>query len=268
MILGEDIIALFRLMASYFNQKGYRYALIGANVPLILIDWKESDNKGYGIRPTRDVDFSVEVEDWEDYQGLKKDLLGLGLVQKDRQPDHRFFMDDLIVDILPYGEAIVKDGIIEWPGTGDRMNVTGFDKLFKYVIQEPISEDLSIPVIPLSLLVFTKIIAYLDRRALKDLQDIMYVLEHYEEASVIERRYDVIDADKLIYETSGAYLLGQDLRELISKDEIEMIGEFFRMMEDEFSEIVQQASRKSGKKAKDVLDLFQAFKLGMEIENL
>ncbi|MBU0713397.1 hypothetical protein KJ762_15000 [bacterium] len=265
MTMDKDIIRLLRVLFSYFEKKGYRYALIGANVPLILIDQKEANGKGYGIRPTYDVDLTVEIEDWDDYQRLKQDLMKLGLVQKDRQPDHRFFMDDLIVDILPYGEAIAKDGVIEWPGTGDRMNVIGFEKLFQYAKMESIVDDVMIPVIPLSLLVFTKILAYLDRKAPRDLQDILYVLEHYEEASVSERRFDVVSEDKLSYETSGAFLIAQDLKKVISNKESGIVHEFLCLFDDEYAEIVQLLVRESRKESAEILELFSAFRQGMEI---
>lgn len=263
MTLEPGLIRALQILSDYFKSRDYRFILIGANVPLILIDWKEADRKGYGIRQTKDVDFSVEVEDWEDYQGLKKDLLELGLVQKDHQPDHRFFIDNLIVDILPYGEAIAKDGVIEWPGTGHRMNVLGFDKLFRYAKPELITKGLTIPVIPLSLLVFSKITAHMDRHLTKDLLDILYVLEHYEEVTVSERRFDVTGEHDLSYEERGAYILGADLGNILSPQEIETVLAFLEGFSEEYSEHVQQLSHESRKSGKEILSLFGAFFKGL-----
>ena len=40
------------------------YILIGAMVPFFLIDLKEKNGSGYGIRPTVDLDYSIRVKSW------------------------------------------------------------------------------------------------------------------------------------------------------------------------------------------------------------
>lgn len=263
MKFDSEVRQLLHQLDSYFNTKGYPYVLIGANVPFILIDLKEADGKGFGIRPTMDLDFCIQVNDWQNYNELKRDLLKFGFAQKDNQPEHRFFKGNQSVDIMPYGVEIAKDGFIEWPGTGHRMNVVGFDKLFKYACQESISDGLSIPIIPLPLLVYTKINAYLDRRALRDLQDILYVLEHYEEVSISERRFDII-ADTITYETSGAFLLGLDLKGILEGAEFDFVDEFLQLFSNEYTEVVQQLSREIRKKSQDILELIEAFRMGIQ----
>jgi len=247
MMMDPAVVALLRLISDFLKSKGYQFVLIGTNVPLILIELKQPNGRGFGIEPTKDVDFSVIVDSWDDYQRLKSDLLNIGLIQKEHEPGHRFFLNDVMVDILPYNQEIVKDGYFKWPGSGFRMNMTGFDILFRYAQEVTITEGLRIPVIPLSLLVFTKMIAYLDRRKVKDLQDILYVLEHYEEASINERRFDVDLAEGINYETSGAYLLGQDLLPLLSEIELAIVREFLNLFKDEYIEAVQVLSRASRK---------------------
>jgi len=264
MIMEKNVISMLRLLSDYFNDKGYQYALIGANVPLILIELKQPNGKGFGIEPTKDVDFSVIVDNWDDYRNLKSDLLELGLIQKEHEPEHRFFLNNLMVDIIPYNPAIVKDGYIEWPGSGLSMNMTGFDILFRNTQEETLAEDLKIPVIPLSLLVFTKMIAYLDRRKIKDLQDILYVLEHYEEASISERRFDVLPAKGINYETSGAFLLGQDLKPFLTENELTIVREFLNLFKDEYTEVVQILARASRKNVDEIIELIRAFTRGLK----
>lgn len=236
-------------------------------MPLIIIDQREVNGKGFGIRPTKDVDLSVEVENWQDFHQLRNDLMVLGFEQKDSQPEHRFFMGDQMIDILPYGNTIAPEGYIEWPSTGHRMNVVGFDKLLEYAEEESITKDFSIPLIPLPLLVYTKIITYEDRRLSKDLIDILYILEHYEEASVSTRRFEIADEPELTYEERGAYLVGQDLKAIISDKESLIVSDFLKLFDSEYAEIVQKISMESKKKAKEILELFRAFERGMEIEN-
>jgi len=208
MTLEPGLIRALQILSDYFKSRDYRFILIGANVPLILIDLKEENGRGFGIRPTRDVDVSVEVDSWEEYNKMKAELIDLGFIQKKDQPDHRFFIQDIMVDVLPYGKSIIENGFIRWSDTGHRMNVLGFDKLFRYAKPELITKGLTIPVIPLSLLVFSKITAHMDRHLTKDLLDILYVLEHYEEVTVSERRFDVTGEHDLSYEERGAYIRG------------------------------------------------------------
>jgi predicted nucleotidyltransferase len=262
-MIMEEKIPLLRLLSDYFKQKKYNYVLIGANVPLILIEFKQPDGRGFGIEPTKDVDFSVIVKDWDDYRNLKSDLLNIGLIQKEQEPEHRFFYNDLMVDIIPYNPAIVKNGYLEWPGSGFSMNVTGFDILFKHTIEEWIAEDLEIPVIPLPLLVFTKMSAYLDRKAVRDLQDVLYVLEHYEEASISERRFDVLPDEEINYENSGALLLGLDLKPLLSESELGIVYEFLDLFKDEYTEAVQKLARASRKNVEEIIELVRVFKRGI-----
>ncbi|MBU4444869.1 MAG: hypothetical protein L6422_00330 [Candidatus Marinimicrobia bacterium] len=168
-----------------------------------------------------------------------------------------------MVDVLPYGESIIENGFIRWPDTGHRMNVLGFDKLFKYAKPELITKVLTIPVIPLPLLVFAKITSHMDRHLTKDLLDILYVLEHYEEVSISERRFDVTGEHDLSYEERGAYILGSDLRDLLSPREIETVLVFLEEFSEEYSEHVQQLSHESGKSAEEILSLFGAFFKGL-----
>lgn len=267
MTIDPSIIHVLQILSDYFRSKSYRFIVIGANVPLILINQREVNGKGFGIRPTKDVDLLVEVENWEDFHQLRNDLMALGFKQKELQPEHRFFMGYQMIDILPYGNAIAPEGYIEWPSTGHRMNVIGFDKLFEHAKEESITEDFKIPLIPLPLLVYTKIITYEDRKLSKDVIDILYVLEHYEEISVSTRRFEIADEQELTYEERGAYLVGQDLKAIISDKESQIVDDFLKLFDSEYAEIVQKISWESKKKAKDVLELFHAFERGMEIMN-
>ena len=147
------------------------------------------------------------------------------------------------------------------------MNVVGFDKLFEHAKEESITQDFRIPLIPLPLLVYTKIITYEDRKLSKDVIDILYVLEHYEEISVSTRLFEIADEQELTYEEHGAYLIGQDLKAIISDKESQIVSNFLKLFDSEYVEIVQKISMESKKKAKEILELFHAFERGMEIEN-
>ena len=170
-MITEEQRTIIKKLDEYFKHNNFKYVMIGATVASLLIDLKQGSTD---FRGTEDVDYSIEVEDWQDFEKIKKDLNNLGFEQNVNGIEHRFGRDDVLVDILPYGKNLQKEGIIVFPGTERRINVRGFDKLFKYFQQEKIDENLSINIIPLPLLVFTKILAYQDRQATKDLEDGRY----------------------------------------------------------------------------------------------
>jgi len=176
-MITEEQRTIIKKLDKYFKHNNFNYVIIGATVPFLLIDLKQDR---MSFRGTEDVDYSIEVKSWEDFDKIKKELEELGFEQNVDGIEHRFGRDDILVDILPYGKNLQKEGIIVFPGARRKINVTGFDKLFKYSKTEKIDDDCFINIIPLPLLVFTKILAYKDRQATKDLEDIYYVLEHYE----------------------------------------------------------------------------------------
>jgi len=104
----------------------------------------------------------------------------------------------------------------------------------------------------------------MDRHLTKDLLDILYVLEHYEEVSISERRFEILEAPNLSYEERGAYLLGMELRNILAYEEVEMVLLFLEDFKNKFSVPVQTLSREARKTVEEILDLFKAFFRGIE----
>ena len=225
--MEPDLQVVLEKLAESFRKNDVQFVLIGAIVPEILIDGKEKDGKGFGIRKTHDVDCTIRVKNWDEYKDIFAKLMQTGFEKRKNQPEHRLYFRDIPADILPYGIGLVQEDQIIWPQTGNRMRTTGFDLLFAMATEEPISDSLSIPVIPLPLAVYSKVIAFLDRKASKDLTDIFYILSHYEEGTVSERRVDPDIPEVLPYETRGAYLLGRDLGGILPEDAKQLMQSFF-----------------------------------------
>src|SRR6056297_1541416 len=128
MITKEQRSIIIKL-DKFFKNNNLNYVMIGATVPSLLIDLKQG---GTGFRGTEDVDYSNEVKSWQDFETIKNDLEDLGFEQKVDGIEHRFDLDNILIDILPYGKNLQEEGAIVFPGTERKINVTGFDKLFKY----------------------------------------------------------------------------------------------------------------------------------------
>ena len=93
--------------------------------------------------------------------------------------------------------------------------------------------------------------------------DIFYILFHYEEESVSDRRFDVIVDHNLTYEISGAFLLGKDLRRLVPSFELDLVQSFLSLFSDEYSDEMQQTVMFSNRKESAINDLLKAFEQGL-----
>ncbi len=128
MKLEADIITTLKILDTFFRSKGIKYALIGAQVPRLLITFPVLDEH----RPTRDIDVTLQLEDWSDYDKIKKELMKIGF-QEDKF-ELRFIYEKTILDIVPYLQNEIKSGILHLPHSETSMNLSGFDTTIPFNI--------------------------------------------------------------------------------------------------------------------------------------
>jgi len=208
------------------------------NIPYIVVGATARDlvlHHGYGAkiqRATDDVDFAIEVPDWDAFNVLKNKLGEKGF--KETRSQHRLLSPtETVVDIVPFGDVENEDASIAWPPKGEVvMNVLGFKEAYDNAQWVRIQDEpaLDIPVatpVGMSLL---KIISWTDRAVElrnKDAKDIAYILSTYE---LIPEVKDALYAEEKILETydwdvkqAGACLLGQRARDIAKEDTVRMI---------------------------------------------
>lgn len=260
MKLEPDIIKALKILDRYFRAKGIKYVLIGAQVPKLLITSLVSDEH----RPTRDVDVTLQLEEWSDYKNVKNELLVKGF--REGKFELRFIYEETLLDIVPYLQKEMKSGVLHLPHSENSMNLSGFDRLFTNAVLIDIETDFRIPVVPLHLFVFTKMLAFLDRgvsqNITKDLEDIIFVLENYETQS--ERRFDTTIPSDIDYKARGAYLLGYDLKQYLTANERKTVSAFFNYFEDEYSAFLQKLSQYDQWKRKELFLMFTCFQKGIQ----
>ena len=108
------------------------------------------------------------------------------------------------------------------------MSLSGFDHVFSSAIEVDLSAEMHIRVAPPTVTTLLKIIAYMDdpyRRA-KDLQDIQVILGRYEAESNRMFSDEVFDAELPDFNAVNAFLLGLDLRELATNEDVKYIERF------------------------------------------
>lgn len=250
-------------LAEFLNERDIPFAVIGALAPVLMIDFQRKNPESYGSRITKDVDVSIRTESWQEYEAIKTNLVLAGFIEKPGFPEHTLFYNDVQVDIIPFWDSLAGNGVIEWPRSGFRMSVRGFEKVFPNVRMIQIEKGTSIPVIPIPLSIFLKIVTWLARQELRDLEDIVYMLEQYEAVEVSERRFDVLGTDRLDYESSGAYLAGKDLKIL----ELTELGDTMRMFMDAFPDedasALSPLALRMNRTPADILRLIRSFRYGL-----
>jgi len=184
-------------------------------------------------RHTEDVDVVLAL-DLDELSKLGEPLAERGWRQ-DARLEHRWRNPQgARFDVLPVGRKAQLEKEILWPRSGIRMNVVGFDHVFRDAVEFEVVAGLKARIVPLVVLAFTKMISYMDdpyaRR--KDLEDVLAILRRYEERG--ERRFgDEVIESGVEYDAAGAYLLGRDLRALcVGRDEITVVESFLERVGD------------------------------------
>ena len=124
------------------------------------------------------------------------------------------------------------------------MTLVGFDHVFAKSVSHSIAEDLSIRTITPVVLALTKIVSFTDdpyRRA-KDLTDIRSLLARYEEDS--DRIFDevVFEARLSHIGLANAFLLGLDLAQICTAEEMDIVQKFARRFGDEEDQFALQVA--------------------------
>jgi len=269
MNLEPEAIEALKALQRVLKKEGIESILMGALVPHLLIDLDED----LGSRPTLDVDSSVKTRSWREYDRLVNELEKAGF--KRSKEEHRVIYGNHVrIDILPYHPQLVSKDRLIWPKSGNEMITIGLKEAFATATSMEISPGLIVSVTSIPAFILLKIAAYTDRRYPRDLVDITYCLEHYEEAPLSDRRYELVgkflQGLTLKYEEAGAYLLGRDLSQIAEPESNEMVRSFLHQFEDPYCEpigIVLREQQRFGGNADrrgETWRLFQAMKLGFE----
>lgn len=233
-------VAALRILSRVLSREGRRFALIGAIVPQIVIDFRED----YGNRETRDVDAVAEVTSWEDFDRIRGHLSECGF--REGSVPHELWLDEVRIDLIPFGPALIQNNKLSWPYGDSVMTACGFDEALGCARDEEIAQDLKLPVVTIAGLVLTKVIAYMDRpqERARDLIDILYCFEHYEATGEQSRRFDyagtMLDGEELAYEEAGAFLLGIEVAALAKSESLDIVLRFLDSIRDEFAPAVSQ----------------------------
>lgn len=172
---------------------GFRYFVAGAMArDLVLVN-------AFGLpagRATRDIDFGIAVENWDQFQRLKVSLIETKRFDAAPKDTHRLYWKAPDSEAAIPIDLIPNKMIARPPDLGFVMNVAGFDEALDSAIHLRIEDDLVIPVA-------------------KDAADLLRLLTYYADAGNLDRLYehelDLLEAVEFDLELAGAQLLGSDV---------------------------------------------------------
>ena len=258
-----DLAEALSLLRDYFEGKGISFALVGAIVPALLL------SSEVGARETRDADHVIKLASWAEWEAVIIDLVNLGFTRGRGEQEHRLYYRTAEIDLIPYGITSGPEEVLVWRKSGNQMNMTGFSDVFRYARPTEVTKGLTLPVVPLWLFAVLKVIAYLDRTSPRDLSDLVYVLERYELSGVESRRFEIESvAEGVTYDTSGAYLLGRDVRENAWDKATGLVKGFVGQVTDEYHSVVNTILRQENQLDSEhrrhaVFKLIEAFRKGL-----
>lgn len=263
-------VEALRILSRVLCEEGRRFVLIGATVPQIIFDSPESS----GSRETKDIDAVAAVNSWDDFNRLRERLEQEGF--RPGRVAHEFWRDDDVrIDLIPFGPALIEQDHLSWPNGGAIMNVCGLEEALECARDEEIAADLTLPVVSIPGLVLTKAIAYMDRpeERARDLIDILYCFEHYETALGESRRFDhagtQVNDEPLTYEEAGAFMLGIEVAALAKPKSLAIVQRFHETISDEFARPISQILTEerrfvdSDARRSVIYRLFQVFGTGL-----
>lgn len=180
--LPRWLVGLYQKINAHTEALGIPYLVIGATARDIIL------HHGYGAaieRGTRDIDFGIQVQNWDQFEQLKEHLLKNGFTP-DQTKVHQLVTtvpngESWEIDIIPFGNIAGDGNSITWPPQHDiGMSVTGFNEAFKHALDVKIANNpnLNIKVASPAGMLLLKLISWLEREhgvRRKDAMDIFYL---------------------------------------------------------------------------------------------
>lgn len=213
---------IFRDVTEVASQLGISFFVVGACARDLIMELY------YGLpvqRATNDIDVGLRLKNWEEFAQLKEALIKKKKYRADlRQPQRLHATTGVILDLVPFGEVEkTETRSIAWPPDHQiEMNAFGFTEAYAHSLCVQLAVDLEVRVSSLAGLTLMKLVAWQQRRQVKDAKDLKLILTRYLQAGNLERLYsganeELLNEDQFItLELTGVRLLGRDVASLLT----------------------------------------------------
>jgi len=217
------------------------YFIVGAaarNIIDIIYETKS-------VRVTRDVDFVINVSNWDEYNTLVDNLISKYSYNPDNSIKHRFYNEkNKAADIIPFGEIENPKYSIQWPGTDFLMSTMGFEEVSETSLTVLIRKNpnLTVTIPTPASLVIMKFLSWHEKypERKKDAIDILHLIGKYNDFDNLDRFYsdhtDIIEEDNYDFDCGFARLLGRDIALIIKPTSLKVLLEILNLEIDDNSE--------------------------------
>ncbi|RLB86318.1 MAG: hypothetical protein DRH26_17445 [Deltaproteobacteria bacterium] len=192
----------------------------------------------YGVkapRMTLDIDFGVEIKDWESYEKIEASLIRTGQFKQSKEKQ-RFVFENTIIDIIPFGDISNDENQISWPPDYSViMSVSGFEEAYQHATTIILNQDpyLEILVPTLPGLAVLKILSwkhsYPERQ--KDAEDLLFIMNNYEHTDIMDRlfneRIEILESETFDYKMTSIRILGQDMAKICNPVTVAEVKDIF-----------------------------------------
>lgn len=221
--LTDIFIEAFEVIEAVAQSVGINYLIVGATARDLVFQHALGANVE---RATRDIDLTILVSTWEQYQAFVEKLVSRGLEQHDRILHRLYFKhgnQQIPLDIVPFGSIADEHGSISWPPDyNTTMSVLGFAEAWSEAWRIQLENGPTINVVSPAGICLLKLVSWCDRPVTlrgKDAQDIAYLIDEYIKVpGVSDLIYDEGLMEKHEFEQSHAVAekLGKDTRDICS----------------------------------------------------
>jgi predicted nucleotidyltransferase len=219
--LNPNLLDLLRVVNNEAQSLGTLFFIVGATARDIVLEHCHAIKP---IRGTRDLDIGVEVAGWVEFQQLTKALIDTKKFEKTGEL-YRLRSEMFHLDIVPFGGVSTDHRTISWPPDQQViMNIMGFQEAYDSAMTVRLCDEslleVKVPTIPGMALM--KLISWRDRypERPKDAEDLIFLMEHYDEAGNIDRLYEeeaaLLQEEEFDQNLAGIRLLGRDMAAMAS----------------------------------------------------
>jgi len=214
---------VFDAVEEAFNATGTDYYIIGAVARDI---WYSRGSKT--MRQTKDVDFAVLVGSQENYEAVKQYLKeNKNFVDTRGNSFVMLTPSGVQVDILPFGEIEIDDGVSIAGGGLTSIKVNGFMEVYQSGTEEVEMETgHNFKIATLPSIVLLKLIAFDDRpeKRSKDARDIANIISHFFDLQadlIYEKHTDLFadEANDQSLEEIAATVIGREIKKICVSNE-------------------------------------------------
>jgi predicted nucleotidyltransferase len=224
----EDFMRVVRELNASATRLGIPFFLAGAAArDLVLVNlWGQAPG-----RATADIDFAFAVNDWDQFEQLRGELLATNHFELVPHKQQRLRYEDpesglqVPVDFIPFGGVASGTQTISWPPEGEFvMNVAGFEDALAAALHIEMEPGLILSVASLPGLAILKLIAWNDRHLEnnKDAADLYKLLATFDRAGNEDRIWDgeleLLDSVEYDLTFAGAVILGRDVARIVDFD--------------------------------------------------